>query len=681
VIYPPTRRSDQVDLLHGEEVADPYRWLEDTESPETRAWIDAQNEVTAGLLAAAATRADIEQRLTELWDYPKYGVPSEEGGRWFQSRQIGLADQPCLYVMDSPDDEGRVLLDPNTMSADGTVAVGNMAVSDDGSLLAYGTSAAGSDWVTWHVRRVDDGTELDDVVEWAKFSTASWLKDGSGFFYNSAQRPEQGAELLAKTGRLSVRFHRLGSSGDSDPVIFERPDEPEAFPSARVTEDGRWLLVSVGLGSRPETELYAREATNPDAPWLAVIDKRVSSNMVVTNVGDDLIIVTDRDATRFRVVRVSVHDPGHWTELIAEATDTLSGAVNFGGRLVCHYMHDATSRLRVFELDGTFVREIELPSGSAVIGLSGSEKSQLMHVQLTGFTDSGSTWSHRLDTGETERVRAPGCPIDPDLFVTEQVFVTSDDGTQVPMFLTHRRDVEPTGEVPTMLYAYGGFGIPMMPAFSVFRAVWVERGGLLAVACLRGGGEYGREWHDAGRLANKQNVFDDFCACAKWLASSGWTRVGRLAINGGSNGGLLVGAVLTQHPELFGAAVPEVGVLDLLRFHKFTIGWAWTSDYGSPDNPEEYAWLRAYSPLHNVRAGTSYPPTLVMTGDHDDRVIPGHSFKFAAALQAAQGGDQPVVIRVETSAGHGLGKPTRKVIKERADVLAFCELALGVTRP
>ncbi len=709
------RRGDQVDNYHGELVADPYRWLEDTNDPETAAWIRSQNEATEAWLEGVPARGEIRAQLTELWDYPRYGVPFERGGRRFEERNSGLENQAVLYVMDGPsrsdgpdhpdrpDDphgaagpdhphgEGRVLLDPNLLSVDGTVSVPDVEVTKDGELIAYATSEAGSDWMTWHVREVTTGLDRPDTVQWSKYSTASWRADGSGFYYTGLDRPAEGREYLDKAPPRRVMFHRLGTSQEDDEVVFEAPDQPEWGSKATVSEDGRYVAIQIYEGTAPESQLHMIDLEKPELGLRELVGDFSSKVEVVTNRGSTFYLVTDDGAERQRLVAVDLEQPDRaaWREVIPEAEALLLAARNCGGRLLCHYLADACSRLSVFSFEGEHLHDIAIPPLSALlaehgeVGVEGGRESDVVHFAVTSFTDSGSIWRHDLATGETRLVRASTARFDPDELVSEQVFVTADDGTSIPLFLTSRRDVAATGDVPVLLYGYGGFDIAVTPTFRVPFTAFVERGGVLAVACLRGGGEYGRAWHEAGARQNKQRVFDDFCDCARWLSSSGWSAPEHIAILGGSNGGLLVGACLTQHPELFGAAVAEVGVLDMLRFHKFTIGWAWKSDFGDPDDPEQYRWVRAYSPLHHVEAGRRYPPVLLTTGDHDDRVIPGHSFKFGAALQAARGAavaseeGTPVLVRVETSAGHGLGMPTSKAIAKATDVLSFVEASLG----
>jgi prolyl oligopeptidase len=680
--YPHAPRGDVVDNYHGEAVPDPYRWLEDAASPATAAWVAAQNELTRACLSAVPARAQIAARLAQTWDYPRFGVPYERGGRWFCSQNHGLQNQPVCYVMDEPDGEGRALIDPNAMAADGTIAIGAISVSPDGSRAAYATAASGSDWLTWRVRDVESGEDLGEAIGWSKSPQAEWAKDGSGFFYGALSAPGPGGEYRDAGGKR-VLFHRPGTPAAEDEVFFDPAGEP-LYPEFSVSTDGQYLILYLGRGIGPGGEVRVLDLDRREAGWRVLVPDGDTLAEVVATRDDTFYLLTDHQAGRRRIMAVDLASPGraHWRPVVPAADDTLLEAHFFGGRLVCHYLRGACSRLAVFELDGRFVRDIPLPDlvtlgGNAVRHelITGTAEGNIVHFEVVSFTASARLYRHDLGTGATTLVRGPAAGLDPDAYVTERVTVTSADGTELPMFITRRRDLPRDGEAKVLLHGYGGVGASTTPTFHPAWALWVERGGLLAVASLRGGGEYGRDWHDAGKLARKQNVFDDFCACARWLAGSGWSRAGRIAINGGSNGGLLVGACLTQHPELFGAAVADVGVLDMLRYHRFTVGWLWKTEFGDPDDPQQYRWLRRYSPLHNVRPG-DYPATMLTTGDHDDRVVPAHSFKFAAALQAAQRADAPILLRVDAAAGHGAGKPTAKAIAEAADRLAFYEYAL-----
>lgn len=679
VEVPVTRRGDVVEVLHGESIADPYRWLEDTDSDETAAWVRAQNTATSAYLESLPARKAIRERLTEVWDVTRWGVPYEHGGKWFFTRHDRGAEQPVLRVAENPDDEGRVLLDPNTLSADGTVALNTWTASPDGGRVVYALSSAGSDWMTWRVRDVSSGEDLEDVVKWSKWSNAVWLPDASGFFYGALDPPTAGREFTEIEGGQWLALHLIGSSQQSDEVVYADPD-PQKTPYVEATNDGRWLVVKLARGTDQETVLLVLDMTNPAAGLQPLVAEPRDRVRLVGNDGSTFFVLTDNNAPRCRVVAIELDhpEPEHWRDVVPEGDDVLEHAVHAGGRLVAHVLHDASSQLQIWSTDAVLTGTIDLPGHVTVTEISADHDQPTAHFGVTSFTDPVSVWACDVTSGRSRRVHQSGLPIDASSIVVTRATAPSADGTQIPMFLLHRRDVTPTGDVPTMLYGYGGYSISITPTFDAGRLVWVERGGLLAIANLRGGGEYGKEWYEAGRLANKQNVFDDFAGCARWLAASGWSRPDRIVINGGSNGGLLVGAVLTQHPELIGAAVPEVGVLDMLRYHLFTIGWAWTSDFGNPDDPEQYQWVRAFSPLHSLEPGKAYPPTLIMTGDHDDRVVPGHSLKFAATMQAAQGGDAPVLIRIETSAGHGAGTPVSKQVEARADMLAFCESALGV---
>ncbi len=676
--YPRTPAGPTADDYHGHRIADPYRWLEDPDSPQTAAWIRAQNEVTEAWLSQVGARERIRARLTELWDHPRTSAPYRRGERWFQLRNTGLQNQDVLFTMAAPGgDEGQVLLDPNGLSEDGTVALTVSEPSEDGSLLAYATSAAGSDWQTWRVLDIATGEHRGDVLEWSKFSGAAWTHDGAGFFYGAYDEPEQGAEYEQRNVAQRLQYHRLGTPQPEDRVVMAWPHDPEWSFYAEVSTDGRWLLVYVNRGTERRSRIWACPVD--DFEPRPLIDEFDAAYEMVGSDRDTLFLKTDLDADRGRIVAVDLTDPRRdaWREVVPESADTIESARVVGGKVVVLYLHDASHRIRLFDLDGTPAGEVGLGDLASITGLTGREDDDAFCFVQVGFTRSGTVRRHEIGTGRTETLVEPALALDG--YEIEQVFVTSKDGCRVPMFLVHKSGQEPTGEVPTLLWGYGGFDVSITPTCSVSWLAWLELGGLLAVANLRGGGEYGKEWYEAGRLDNKQNVFDDFVACAEWLIGTGWTSTERLAINGGSNGGLLVGACMTQRPDLYGACVPEVGVMDMLRFHKFTIGWAWTGDYGTPDDPRQFETLLAYSPLHNLKPGTAYPPTLVVTGDHDDRVVPGHSLKYLATLQAAQGDpDAPVLLRVEVSAGHGAGTPTSKLIAARTDVLSFLVGALQV---
>ncbi len=681
--YPEARTVDVVDDYHGTEVPDPYRWLEDPDSEETRAWIEAENELTFSYLEAIPGRKAIDSRLTELWNSERYGIPFAEGGLYFYTRNDGLQPQSVLYVAESLDAEPRVLLDPNTLSEDGTVALSGLAVSRDGRYLAWGTASGGSDWQEWHVREVATGKDLPDRLEWVKFSGAIWAPDGSGFWYSRYAAPEPGQELEAVNRNQMVYFHRVGTPQSEDMLVYQRPDHPDWGFGTSVSEDGRWLVLHVSQGTDSRNRLFYRDLRKRSARMVELVPELVAGHHFVAADRGTFYLWTDRDAPRGRLVAVDLAkpDPSNWRDIIPESEDTLRGVRLVNGTFIATFLHDAHTVVRLFGLDGTPAGEVELPGLGSAHGFGGHRTDTETFYAFTSFTVPTTIYRLDLTTGESSVFRRPKVDFDPDEYVTEQVFYTSRDGTRVPMFLTHRKGLEKNGLNPTLLYGYGGFNIAITPRFSVSRLVWMEMGGVYAVANLRGGSEYGEAWHRAGMKENKQNVFDDFIAAAEWLIDNGWTSPKKLAIAGASNGGLLVGAVLNQRPDLFGAALPAVGVMDMLRFNTWTIGWAWESDYGSPEDPEMFPVLYAYSPYHNIRPGTHYPATLITTADHDDRVVPAHSFKYAARLQAAQGGPAPILIRIETRAGHGAGKPTSKRIQEAADTLAFLSANLGVSVP
>jgi len=678
--YPDARRVEHYDTYHGVRVQDPYRWLENPDSPETRAWIEAQNAVTFAYLENIPARSDIEQRLTELWNYERYGMPFEEGGRYFFTRNSGLQDQSVLYVAEYLDGEPRVLLDPNTLSEDGTISLAGIAVSPDGEHLAYAISDGGSDWRTWRVRSVDTGEDLPDEIKWSKFSGASWDADGEGFYYSRYDAPRAGAELEGQNYYQKLYYHELGTEQSQDRLVYERPDQKEWGFNGSVTDDGDYLIITVWEGTSRKNRVYFRPLNLPEAPVVRLLDEADAQYSFIGNDGPTFFFRTDLDASRGRVIAIDINNPGRasWETVIPETEQTLQGVSYVGGHLVTTYLEDAKSAVDIFTTDGEFVREVGLPGIGSVGGFGGDADENETFYRFTSYTDPGAIYRYDIATGQSQLWRRPDVDFDSSQFVTKQVFYRSKDGTRVPMFITHKKGLVLDGSNPTLLYGYGGFNIPLTPGFNVANVPWLEMGGVYAVANLRGGGEYGEEWHQAGMKLNKQNVFDDFIAAAEWLIDEDYTSSEKLAISGGSNGGLLVGACMAQRPDLFGATLPAVGVMDMLRFNKFTIGWAWESDYGSPENPEEFEALYAYSPYHNLREGVAYPATMVTTADHDDRVVPAHSFKFAAALQHAHAGAEPVLIRIETRAGHGAGTPTSKQIEQAADRWAFLVRELGV---
>jgi len=683
LLYPPAARVDQVDDYHGVKVADHYRWLEDDNSAETKAWVEAENRISSAYLKKIPTREAIRERLTTLWDYERYGVPFKRGDRYFVTRNDGLQNQSVLYTLTSLDAEPQVLLDPNQLAADGTVALATYAISEDGNLMAYGLATAGSDWQEWKVRDVRTGQDLSDHLKWVKFSGASWTKDNRGFYYSRYDEPAAGAQLKGVNYYHKLYYHRLGTPQSEDRLVYHRPDQKEWGFSGYATEDGRYLIITVSQGTDRRRRVFYQDLQAPDAPIVELLNDFDAAYTFIDNDGPVFWFQTDLDAPRSRVIAIDITQPGrsHWREIIPQTGERLVDVSLLHNQFVVLYLKDARSQVKVFSLDGRFVRELALPGIGSVSGFGGRRKDTETFYLFTGFITPGTVYRYDLTTGASTIFREPKVAFNPAGYVTRQVFYSSKDGTRVPMFITHKKGLKLTGRNPTLLYGYGGFDISITPAFSVANLVWMEMGGVYAVPNLRGGGEYGEEWHQAGMKLKKQNVFDDFLAAAEWLMAQQYTRPDKLAISGGSNGGLLVGACLTQRPELFGAALPAVGVLDMLRFDKWTIGWAWTSDYGSPDNPEQFKALYAYSPYHHVKPGTRYPATLITTADHDDRVFPAHSFKFAAALQAAQAGPAPILIRIETRAGHGAGKPVAKQIDNVTERWSFLVRALKMREP
>jgi prolyl oligopeptidase len=675
--YPVTQTVDQVDLYHGVKVADPYRWLENPDSPETKAWVEAQNQVTFSYLQGIPKRELLQARLMELWNYEKYGMPFKRGNRYFYSKNDGLQNQNVLYKIETLTSEPFVLLDPNTLSTDGTVALSGISISDDGSKLAYGLSKSGSDWQEWRVRDVVTGKDLDDRLEWVKFSSANWTKDGAGFFYSRYDAPDEKTKLEAVNYYQKLYYHRIGSPQSEDVLIYERPDQKEWGFSGDVTEDGRYLIITVWKGSDRKNLIFYKDLSRPDSKVVELISQWDADYTVIesnSNATETFWVKTDLDAPRGRVVAIDLARPekANWKTVIAQTAETLGNVGLLNNQFVAAYLKDAHSQVKIYELNGSLVRSVKLPGLGSVGGFGGKRSDTETFFSFTSFTEPNTIYRYNVITDESSVFRKPNVKYNAGDYETKQVFYTSKDSTKVPMFITYKKGLKLDGQNPTLLYAYGGFNVSLTPFFSVSNLAWLEMGGVYAIANLRGGGEYGQAWHEAGMKLKKQNVFDDFIAAAQWLIAENYTSSPKLAIEGGSNGGLLVGACMTQRPELFGAALPAVGVMDMLRFHKFTIGWAWQGEYGDVEKSEpEFKALYAYSPLHNLKSGTRYPATMVTTADHDDRVVPAHSFKFAAALQKAHKGDNPVLIRIATKAGHGAGKPTAKVIEEAADKWAF----------
>ena len=672
VEYPPTEKVSQVDTYFGNEVPDPYRWLEDDQSAETAAWVDAQNEVTDAYLNDIPFREAINERLTELWNYEKYSAPSKEGDAYYFFKNDGLQNQSVLYRQESLEAEPEVFLDPNTFSDDGTVALSSISFTDDGSLLAYSISESGSDWRKILVMDVATQQVVEDTLKDVKFSGISW-QNNDGFYYSSYDKPEEGSALSARNMNHQLFYHALGAPQEQDQLIFGGEAQPRRYVSGRVTEDQRYLAISAAM-STSGNELYVKDLSQPNSEIVPIVTDFDSEQSIVHSEGNTLYIVTDREAPNQRVVTVDSRQPQpkQWQDLVAERDEVLEAATFAGGKMFLNYLKDASTRIEQYDLQGNQEKIIELPAIGSAGGFGGKQEDKTVFYTFTSFTYPTTIYSYDIASGESTVFRQPSIDVNPDDYVTEQVFYESKDGTKVPMFIVHKKGLEKNGQNPTYLYAYGGFNISLTPYFSVTQLYWLENGGVYAMPNLRGGGEYGKSWHEAGTKMNKQNVFDDFIAAGEYLKQEKYTSTERLAIAGGSNGGLLVGATMTQRPDLCQVALPAVGVMDMLRYHQFTAGAGWAYDYGIADSSEAmFEYLYDYSPVHNIEEGVSYPATLVTTADHDDRVVPAHSFKFAATLQEKHEGENPVLIRIETKAGHGAGKPTSKQIEEWTDKYAF----------
>lgn len=678
--YPETAKTDVVDTYFGTSVPDPYRWLENDTSAQTAAWVAAQNKVTGEYLSKIPFRGALLRRLTAVADYEKIGAPAKKHGKYYFYKNDGLQNQSVLYVQNSLDGEARVMLDPNKLSADGTVALTGTSFSHDGKYMAYTISRSGSDWTEIYVIDTESGQTLDDHIVWAKFTGAAW--HGDGFYYSAYDAPEAGKEYSNVNENHKIYYHKLGTPQSADRLVYENKAYPKRFYSASVSDDETLLFVYES-GDGAGNALYVKDLTKPDAPLTAMATDMRYQYYPVETIDGKTYIFTNYGAPKGRIMATTAAKPAQkdWTEVVAEGQSVLSGVQVIGGKLLLTYDKDVANHAYLYSLDGKMEHEVKLP-GLGSVGFSGDKDDRECFFTFTSFTIPGAVYRYDIGQNTYSLLRAPKVDFDSDGFITEQVFYPSKDGTRIPMFLTYKKGLKRDGRNPVYLYGYGGFNISLNPGFSSSRIPFLESGGIYAQANLRGGGEYGEEWHQAGTKMKKQNVFDDFIAAAEWLIKNGYTGKDKIAIVGGSNGGLLVGACMTQRPDLFRVAVPQVGVMDMLRYHKFTIGWNWASDYGTSDDSKEmFEYLKSYSPLHNLKKGTRYPATLVTTADHDDRVVPAHSFKFAATLQECNDGTHPTLIRIDRKAGHGAGKPMSKVLEEQADIYGFIMYNLGMNFP
>ena len=667
--YPETKRTDVTDDYHGTVVADPYRWLENDTSAETEAWVKRQNEVTFGYLEDIPFREDVKNRLTEIWDYPKFSVTFKKGERYFYFMNKGMQNQSVLYMQESLDAEPEVLLDPNKLSDDGTVALASYGVSKDGKYLAYGISRGGSDWNEIYVMEIDSREKLDDHIKWVKFSGISW--EGDGFYYSRYEEPK-GSKLSQKNENHKVYYHKVGQAQSKDRLVYENPDEPQRNYYAGTTDDEKFLILYENETTTGNA-LYFKDLTKKSAGFTPIVTGFDNDYTVVDDWDGKLLVRTNYEAPKYRLIEIVPNKPGkeNWKTILPEKDEVLEGVAIVGGKIVAEYMKDAYSQAFIHDMDGNYIADLDLPGIGSMSGFNGEKDEDIAFYSFTSFTIPSTIYKYDIGKNESEVYREPKLIMEDISFVTNQVFYKSKDGTEIPMFIVHRAGLEMDGKNPTLLYGYGGFNVSLTPSFSTTRLLLLEQGGIFAMPNIRGGGEYGEEWHLAGTKENKQNVFDDFIAAAEFLIDKGYTSPDYLAMQGGSNGGLLVGAVMTQRPDLMKVAFPAVGVMDMLRYHLFTIGYAWASDYGTSDDPEAFEYLIEYSPLHNIEQGVCYPATMVTTADHDDRVVPAHSFKFISELQYKQGCNNPTLIRIETKAGHGAGKPTSKIIEEYADIYSF----------
>lgn len=679
VNYPETKQVDTVDTYFGTTVKDPYRWLEDDRSPETEAWVKSQNQTTFGYLDSIPYREELKKRISEIWNYEKIGAPFKEGRYTYFYKNDGLQNQSVLYRYKTGEDPktATVFLDPNTFTEDGTISLGGMSFSKNGEILAYSISEGGSDWRKVLVMDVETKEIMEDTLVDIKFSGMSWYKN-EGFYYSSYDKPK-GSELSAKTDQHKVYYHKLGTPQSQDQLIYGgTPAEKHRYIYGAVTEDDRYLVITPRI-STYGNKLFIKDLTKPNSPFVTILDNTDSGTYIIDNVGSKLFLVTDKDAPNKKIVTVDASNPTpeNWVDFIPETEHVLSPSTG-GGYFFAEYMVDAVSKVLQYDYEGKLVREVNLPGVGSVGGFGTKKEEKELYYSFTNYIVPGSTYKYDIASGKSELFIKPKIAFNPEDYESKQVFYTSKDGTKIPMIISYKKGLELNGKNPTMLYGYGGFNISLTPSFSIANVVWMEQGGVYAVPNLRGGGEYGKKWHDAGTKMQKQNVFDDFIAAAEYLIANNYTTSDYLAIRGGSNGGLLVGATMTQRPDLMKVALPAVGVLDMLRYHTFTAGAGWAYDYGTAeDSPEMFAYLKGYSPIHNVKEGVEYPATLVTTGDHDDRVVPAHSFKFAAELQSKQTGNNPTLIRIETDAGHGAGTPVSKTIEQYADIFGFTFFNMG----
>lgn len=676
--YPETLKTDTVDYYFGEAVADPYRWLEDDNSAETAQWVADQNKVTDAWMEKVPYRNELKKRLTGLWNYERYGVPFHKGNYYYFFKNDGIQNQSVLYIQDSLNGEARVFLDPNKLAEDGTTSLSEYKASHDGKYFAYAISKAGSDWNEIYVMETATGKQLDDKLEWVKFSTIAWR--GDGFYYSRYDKPSGGSELSVKNEYQKVYYHKIGNPQSADELIYENRDYPLRNYGALTTQDQQFVIL-VENESTSGNALYVKDLKNAGKGFIKLADGFRYDYTPVHNSSNKFMLLTNSGAERYQLVEVDAANPApaNWRTIIPETENVLTSVEVAGGKLVAQYMADAHSEMKVFSMDGELLQSLELPGPGTIAGFNGNKDEDLAFYSFTSFLEPSTVFTYDIKSNTSEVLYKSALDFDTSPYISKQVFYTSKDGTRIPMFIVHRKDIKMDENNPVYLYGYGGFNISLTPSFSVTRLLFLEQGGIFAIANLRGGGEYGDAWHRAGTKLQKQNVFDDFIAAAEYLIENKYTKSEKIAIAGGSNGGLLVGACMTQRPDLFGVALPAVGVMDMLRFHKFTIGWAWTDDYGSSEDSVQYRYLKGYSPLHNLKPGTCYPATLITTADHDDRVVPAHSFKFAATLQETQSCNNPTLIRIETNAGHGAGKPVSKLIEEATDIWGFTMYNLGMS--